>query len=285
MLTFCASGKVLPLRRHPWYSKTMDKHLPKDGVGLPKPGTAARYVVDQWASVGRMRWSDLMGIYLFRLRLKNPRKQECYASINLNRILRAHGFKEGKSGDRSDWVYGARFPTPGTFSVGPAPTPPPSILPASVPAHVFGVGDMVTCHKIGRAVVAQIESKTADGFFRIKWPNGLHDNVPGDLLQLVSPAEPEQVIDPMDEHLYEPLVPEDGCPVEHEHKLPEVRPGLQKPAEPEYKSEKTKRLERELEESIQSDRLKRWARAAAEALRDELPPEKYAALAEEMVDG
>lgn len=239
---------------------TLGRHQPKN-VPLPKLGSAARYVVDQWqrAENGAMRQSDLMGIYLFRLRLKHPGKQAQYASMNLGKILKKYGFKQGKPGDRTPWVFGARFPTPGTF--GPPITPPaPSAPPSPVPAaHVFDLGDMVTCNKIGRSVLAEIVEKTPDGWFKIRWPNKLTDRVPGDLLQLVS----ARVKDDMqfgggdcDDH--------GSCPVERG----------------EYKSEKTKRLERELEESSKADRLKTWAKQAVALMRKEWTPDQMKAVAE-----
>lgn len=230
----------------------LGRHQPKN-VPLPKTGTAARYVVDQWqqAENGRMRQSDLMGIYLFRLRLKNPRKQSQYASMNLSAILKKYGFKEGKPGDRSPWVFGARFPTPGTFAPAVAPPPPPSVPP---PAHAFGVGDMVTCNRIGRSVVAEVVEQTPDKWCKIKWPNGLTDNVPSDLLQLVSPAEKGTSNAPF---------------------VGEVERGM-------YKSEKTKRLERELAESAQADKLKTWAKQAVELMRKEWTPAQMKAICEEL---
>ncbi len=239
----------------------LGRHQPKD-VPLPKAGSAARYVVEQWqqAPNGRMRHGDLMGIYLFRLRLKNPRKQAQYASMNLGKILKRYGFKEGKQNDHTPWVFGTRFPTPGTFGppvAPPAPLPPPSAVP---PAYVFDLGDMVTCNKIGRSVLAEIVEKTPDGWFKIRWPNKLTDRVPGDLLQLVS----ARVKDDMQ---YGGGDCDGGsCPVERG----------------EYKSEKTKRLERELEESAKADKLKVWAKQAVELMRKEWAPDQMKAICEEL---
>lgn len=245
------------------------RHQPKN-VPLPKSGTAARYVVDQWQQAGEILWADAEGIYMFRLRQKNPGKQRRFCTYNLVRLLKKYGFKEGKSGDRSPWVFGNRYPTPGTFwppvqppkvqmnvtTLSDAPKVKPGLLeelqalPTKVP--FFTVGDLVTCNKIGRAVVAEVVEQTKDNWFKIKWPNGLTDQVPYDLLQLVSPAE--KCIDPV-------------CP----------------PAEQEeYKSEKTKRLERELEESSKADKLKAWAKQAVLLMQSEWSAEQMFAICEEL---
>lgn len=247
----------------------LGRHQPKN-VPLPKVGSAARYVVDQWnaAENGCMRFSDLMGVYLFRLRIKHPRKQKQYAAMNLGKILRKYGFKSGKSGDRSPWVFGAQFPTPGTFGppvASPAPLPTPSAKP---PAYVFGLGDMVTCNKIGRAVVAEIVEKTPDGWFKIRWPNKLTDRVPGDLLQLVSPAVRDDMQYGGGDCCNDPT-----CPVEPREAEQE-----------EYKSDKTRRLEQELEESTKADKLKVWAKQAVFLMRKEWSADQIVAVAEALRD-
>lgn len=225
---------------------TMDlgRHQPKN-VPLPKPGSAARYLVEQWQQAGKIAWADAEGIYMFRIRQQNPQKKRQYATQNLLRILRKYGFKDGAPNTRTPWVFGAKFPTPGTFA---PPVVPPPILPATVMPRVFGIGDMVTCNKIGRSVVAEIVERSADGWFKIRWPNALTDNVPGDLLQLVSPAEPGCLA---------------GCPIEP-------------PSD--YKSQKTIRLEKELDESRESDKIQTWAITEAKHLKKIHSAQKICAL-------